>query len=257
MSSVINSIARFLDVLTALNQHNGATVSEIAKLARLPRGTAHRIVETLRAQGYVRRDVDAGSVWLTRKVRLLSSGFERQSWIDEHAGPMITEFARRIGWDAGLTTSDGGVILNRMSTHTTGPMAINPRTKDMPVPLLATASGQAYLAFAEPDLRETLIRACQRQTNPLLRGTPEQVRMFRAKVETIRQRGYAWHDHAKYGTAVAVPFYAGVAVQGCITMHFPAGALDRVEVEKTYLPQLWALAEKIGDCVERLAEAAP
>ncbi|MDX2221313.1 MAG: helix-turn-helix domain-containing protein [Rhodospirillaceae bacterium] len=254
MTSVINSITRFLEVLTALNQHNGATVSEIAKLARLPRGTAHRIVETLRAHNYVRRDMDAGSVWLTRKVRLLSSGFERQSWIEQHAWPMIADFASRIGWDAALTTSDGGVILNRMSTHTTGPMAINPRTKDMPVPLLATASGHAYLAFAEPELRETLIRACLRQTHPQLRGTPEQVRDFRAKVETIRQRGYAWHDHVKHGTAVAVPFYAGVAVQGCISMHFPAGALERGQVEQSYLPQLWSLAEKIGACVEGLAE---
>ncbi|MCB2109072.1 MAG: helix-turn-helix domain-containing protein [Rhodobacteraceae bacterium] len=250
MSSTINSVVRFLDVLMALNQHNGASVSELAKLTGLPRGTSHRIVETLRAQGYVRRDVDAGSVWLTKKVRSLSAGYENQNWLDALAKPVVDELARKVGWDVALTMPEGGVLLNRLSTQTEGPMAITSVTRDFPLALLDTASGRTYLAFAQPNVRETLIRACLRETPARLRGTPDQVRQFRADVETIRARGYALHEHEKFGTAIAVPFYAGVAVHGCLSMHFPAKALGRAEIEESYLPQMWAAAEKLGALVE-------
>jgi DNA-binding IclR family transcriptional regulator len=52
----IRSLLRGLDVLEAVRGQEGLTVTEAARRVRLPRTTAYRILETLRAGGHVVRD---------------------------------------------------------------------------------------------------------------------------------------------------------------------------------------------------------
>jgi DNA-binding IclR family transcriptional regulator len=52
----IRSLLRGLDVLEAVKGQEGLTVTEAARRVRLPRTTAYRILETLRAGGHVIRD---------------------------------------------------------------------------------------------------------------------------------------------------------------------------------------------------------
>lgn len=52
----IRSLLRGLDVLEAVRGHDGVTVTEAARRVRLPRTTAYRILETLRAGGHIVRD---------------------------------------------------------------------------------------------------------------------------------------------------------------------------------------------------------
>ena len=52
----IRSLLRGLDVLEAVKGQDGVTVTEAARRVRLPRTTAYRILETLRAGGHVIRD---------------------------------------------------------------------------------------------------------------------------------------------------------------------------------------------------------
>lgn len=52
----IRALLRGLDALAVLSTSRGLTVTETARRARLPRTTAYRILETLRAGGYVARD---------------------------------------------------------------------------------------------------------------------------------------------------------------------------------------------------------
>jgi hypothetical protein len=54
----IRALLRGLEALAVLSNSRGLTVTETARRARLPRTTAYRILETLRAGGYVARDED-------------------------------------------------------------------------------------------------------------------------------------------------------------------------------------------------------
>ncbi len=52
----IRALLRGLEALAVLSASRGLTVTETARRAKLPRTTTYRILETLRAGGYVIRD---------------------------------------------------------------------------------------------------------------------------------------------------------------------------------------------------------
>jgi DNA-binding IclR family transcriptional regulator len=52
----IRSLLRGLEVLAALAEGEGLTVTQAARAVRLPRTTTYRVLETLRNGGYVQRD---------------------------------------------------------------------------------------------------------------------------------------------------------------------------------------------------------
>lgn len=52
----IRSLLRGLDVMAALAEGEGLTVTQAARKVRLPRTTTYRVLETLRVGGYVQRD---------------------------------------------------------------------------------------------------------------------------------------------------------------------------------------------------------
>ena len=54
----MRGVVRTLGVLRALNEHNGARVSDLAVNTHIPRPSLYRILETLRDLGYVRRNPD-------------------------------------------------------------------------------------------------------------------------------------------------------------------------------------------------------
>jgi DNA-binding IclR family transcriptional regulator len=52
----IRALLRGLEAMAVLSASRGLTVTETARRAKLPRTTTYRILETLRAGGYVVRD---------------------------------------------------------------------------------------------------------------------------------------------------------------------------------------------------------
>ena len=74
----MRSLARGLDVLKALNRAPGgqASTTDLAKACGVHRTTVKRLLETLRAEGFVRHGERDGQYYLTFEVRRLSEGFE-------------------------------------------------------------------------------------------------------------------------------------------------------------------------------------
>ena len=75
MVKQVRALERGLDLLEGLNENDGADIASLAERTGLPRGTAYRMMETLIAKGFVTKGPDGASYWLTKKVRVLSSGF--------------------------------------------------------------------------------------------------------------------------------------------------------------------------------------
>ena len=96
-----------------------------------------------------------------------------------------------------------------------------------PLPFHATASGLAYLAFADPAWRETTLKA--RSFDAVTPHTPTQTSQIRALVEQTRQRGYAVSDQTFENevVGVAVPFFDehGCA-QGTLAVATPTSRID-------------------------------
>jgi IclR family mhp operon transcriptional activator len=239
----VNSIVRSFAVLNALNANNGSTVAQIAAMTDLPRATAFRILETLRTLGYVERGNQNGAFFLTANVLGLSKGFAGQGWVEEYAKPLIASLSRECVWPVSLTIPRNSSLVMRLSSDYESPMIETRFNTGTLLPLLATASGYAYLAFTQATQREALISAALNETNEKLRGTAVQVLEFRSNIATIVQKGYAYYcgySHnkgLKRTAAIAVPVRTkdgGVA--GCLSMRFFASALNKKALEDKFIP---------------------
>ncbi|MCB2109073.1 MAG: helix-turn-helix domain-containing protein, partial [Rhodobacteraceae bacterium] len=122
MSSIVNSIVRCISVLERLNAQNGCSVSQVAALTQLPRGTAFRIIETLRVRGFVERNPRTNTFVLTEKVRRLSEGFVNQDWVYDVARPLISKLAQQAVWPVSLSTPRKYSMVMRLSSDFESPL---------------------------------------------------------------------------------------------------------------------------------------
>src|SRR5207247_8907072 len=105
-----------------------------------------RVLETLAAEGYVRRSESDDSFRLTVKVRELTEGFTDDEWIAQVAAPILGELLEKIVWPSDLTTLDGDAMIIRETTHRFSPLSFHRSMLRRRMPLLYTASAQPSLA---------------------------------------------------------------------------------------------------------------
>jgi IclR family transcriptional regulator, mhp operon transcriptional activator len=247
----VRGLSRGLAVLCALNRSAGgiATVTEIAQACAMHRTTVKRLLETLRADGFVRHSDRDGQYSLTFEVRRLSEGFEDEAWVSEVAGPAMRDALRRIVWPCDLATAEAGFLVVRESTHRLSALSQHRAMIGERLPMLVTAAGRAYLAACGELEREALLELLRQRTDrsgELARDTAWVVRTIR---ETLR-RGYAYNDgewsrEAAF-SAIAVPVKAGRRLIAAVNMVFPKAAVSRHDLDARFAPELLRLARAIG-----------
>ncbi len=214
----IRSFARGLDVLSALNRHGSATALTLARETAVPRATVYRLLQTLLESGYVGRGTADDRFHLRLKVRSLSEGFEDEQWIMAIAGPDLVELTRQISWPFDLATLDGLSMMIHGTTHRIAPLSIDRNMVGQTMPILGSASGLAYIAFAPKQERQNLLALLARSTKPddALARDPTQVRHLilatRRGGYGLRQGGQIW----PHTGSIAVPIRVGNRVLGCI-----------------------------------------
>lgn len=246
----VEGLARGLAVLRALNAAGGgiATPNELAAGTGLHRTTARRLLETLVADGFVRKSESDESYRLTLKVRELSEGFTDDEWISQVAAPVLGELLEKTVWPSDLTTLDGDSMIIRETTHRFSPLSFHRSMVRRRMPLLFTASGKAYLAYCPEDERRHLLE--------LLRaGNDEQASFARREavvarmLERVRQLGYAtnegdWKQEAKIA-AIALPVTNNANVLACLNVVFLKRAMSTEEAARRFLPAMRAAVARI------------
>lgn len=243
----IRALIRGLDALAVLNRRNGATVSEVAADIHLPRTTTYRVLETLCEAGYVFRDAADDRYRLTILVRGLSDGFDDEAWVSQIARPVLRELGREVVWPVAIATLAGTSMMMRETTDHRSPLAVERYAAGFRIPLLASASGRAYLAFCPPQQRDTLVdilSRSSREEDRLARNPGELARILNES----RAQGYATAIRARRASdeiALAVPVRIGDEVLACLTLRFSATALPMQAALDRFLPRLNNAAERI------------
>ena len=212
----IRALARGLDVLAALNRLGEATAGALAAESGVPRPTVYRVLETLRAGGFV---ATADERWSLRLgVRALSDGFEDDAWIGEIAAPALHALTAEIRWPCDVATLEGTAMVIRATTHKVAPFSIDRAMLGRAMPVLESSLGRAWLAFASADERRALL--------DMLGAGP----MARALAE-IRRQGFAVRSGGRWPhtASVAVPIRAGGRVLGCAAAIWMARAVPVAE----------------------------
>jgi len=246
----VQGLSRGLSILRAISQSaNGwASIAELSVVTGLHRTTVRRMLETLQAEGYVRRSASDDSYRLNQKVRQLSDGFTDDEWISEVANPILGELLQKVVWPSDLSTLDGDSMLVRETTHRFSPLSFHRAMIRQRMPILFTAAGRAYLAYCSDEERRQILQL-------LVAGNDEQASFARNRVligqmlEKVRRQGYAtnegeWSQQSKIA-AIALPVRHKEHVLATINIVFLKKAVSVAEASERLLPHLSAAVKRI------------
>ncbi len=246
MTKPVQALARGLDALAFLNRCNGANSNQVAIGIRITRGTAYRMLETMVGLGLLRKDVERGGYWLTQDVRQLSDGFDDESWITTLARPVMEELGARIGWPVMLTTPLGTQMVLRGNTDYRTPLVFNRYPVGHRVPMLGSASGRVWLAFAPTVTRRITLDLIAGGPLPWkeMASAPEKVARLLAGV---RRQGFAVAPSPieAGSTSLAVPLLVGDRCLGCLGARYFTRALPSATAREALVPPLRDAALRI------------
>ncbi len=215
----IRSFARGLALLEALNRHGSATALTLARDSGIPRATVYRLLQTLLEAGYVSRGLADDRFHLNLSVRQLSGGFKDAHWITAIATPLLLELTGRISWPCDVATLEGLSMVVRDTTHHVSPLSIDYNVAGRHLPMLASSSGLAYLAFAPAPERALLLDMLARSPAP--HDAPAREAQYVARlIAATRRRGYGTRQGGAiwpHTASIALPIRHDRRVLGCIT----------------------------------------
>lgn len=244
----IRALLRGLEVLHVLNQHNGATVSEVAATIDLPRTTTYRILETLCVAGYAYRAASDDRYRLTIMVRGLSDGFDDEAWVTQIARPYIHDLCREIVWPVAVATLSGSSMLIRQTTDHQSPLAVEKRGPGFRVPILASSAGICYLAFCPKEQRDSLLDILSKSRKDEDKPARNRKKVYEMLVET-RKRGYSIARRKRRISdelSFSVPVVAGDRLLASVAIRCSSTAVPEQEAVQRFVPKLRAVAQQIG-----------
>lgn len=232
----IQSLARGLAILDILSQSQGGTsITELAEILRVDKGSASRLMSTLAKHGYSERDPLTRRYFLGPQVIRLSGSLLTRMTLRETTRPFLGQLMQRTGECAHLAILAQGKTLYIDQAESPATLRVNVQVGQM-APLHCTALGKVLLAFGNGELPDRLERFTPR--------TITEQEALRHHLETVRQQGYAV-DNEEYDACVcciAVPVYDyRNKVVGAIGISGPA---TRLSPEK--VPELIATVVEIG-----------
>ena len=254
----VRSLVRGLDLLTALNARGTATLTELCADTGLPKATAFRLLQTLCAQQFVCRDDDTDQYRPAARACSLSSGFEDDAWLEEHARKHLSQLGDRLAWPLSLTTLAETRVLVRINTDSRSPLVVRRLAPGMTLPILESASGKVMLAFSSPEHQQRILESLQRSVMPADRLARHAGRV-NTMLGRVRKLGYATQVVARRVAdlrTLAVPILLGERAIAALAIRFAVTAVPQREEREIFLPALRRSAAMMGNEIQRDARAS-
>lgn len=233
----VNVVLRALHILRALNQQPVTTVDAIHKRTAIPKPTIVRLLQTLEADGLVRRAPQYGAYYLTSEVKALASGYHSEPRVVEAAAGPSEALTQDLKWPVAVAVHDGDAMIVRYSTIPHSPLSFFHSTINMRLSLVTQALGRAYLAFCSPTEQDALLELLARSSSEPIAGQEPAIRRMLAEV---RERGYALRDPRvrPESSTIAVPIFDGPRVVAAIGLTWFTSAMATEQAVARFLPPL-------------------
>ena len=251
----VRGLSRGLALLNALNRiDGGASVARLAADTGLHRTTVQRLLETLNAEGYVRRSDSDDRYCLNLRVRELSEGFRDEQWISAVASPLLGQLLKEVGWPTDLCTFDVDAMVVRETTHRFSKLSFHRSMIGRRLPMLQTASGTAYLAFCPEEERQRIIEFLARQPRMDCRLARDRGALAEHLARVVQQ-GYGdnhmnWTEEPKMA-GIALPIRGRQGLLGVLSLVYIASAMTPAVAASRHLSSMRAVVKTIeADAVE-------
>lgn len=246
----VTALQRGLDVLQTFSRENPVlTLTRVAELTGLSRGTARRLLHTLARLGYVRQD--GREFRLT--ARVLNIGYAYLSALDlvELSRDEMDSLGQLTGESCSVAVLDGTdvVYVARAPSQRIMSTALGLGSR---LPAHATSLGHVLLAgLTTPDLAAYLADA---DLEKFTTHTVTDGDALRAELEQVRAQGWALVDQElEVGMrSIAAPLRnrTGCAV-AAMNVSAPASRVTLDTMRRKLLPPLLSAAERISDMLAK------
>ncbi len=185
----VQSLARGLSVIRALNSAEPMSLSDIARASELSRASARRFTLTLEQLGYVQQS--AGRFSLTPQVLELGFAYLSALGLPEVAQPHLQRLVDEVGESSSISVLDGAAVVYvaRVPTRRIINVTINVGTR---FPAYATSMGRVLLSGLDRVACEALLD--QIELRPLTNRTITTRSELEAELDRVREQGFAIVD---------------------------------------------------------------
>ncbi|TKW65470.1 MAG: IclR family transcriptional regulator [Paracoccus denitrificans] len=247
----VEALARGLRVLESFtlpeseSQRGRMTLTDVGRLTGLTRGTARRLLLTLKDMHYV--DSDGKLFWLTPRVLRLAEGFRMPIGLGDRAAALLHELTRSINESASVAVLEGEsiVYIERVEVRRIYSSRIVNGTR---LPASCSSIGRMLLASQS---QEQLDIWLDRYPLPkLTEHTITDRAAFQAEVERIRALGYAIIDEElEIGIrSIAVPIVSRAGrVVAALNASTSTARHRTQDLREVFLPELRRTAAALAE----------
>jgi IclR family mhp operon transcriptional activator len=238
-------------ILQAVNRAGSLSMMQIAQVTHIPYPTTRRIVTTLVVSGMLEQEPARKHYRPTALVLSLAHGFQDHSGLTQIARPYLMSLTTSHLWPVSLVTRVGQTMIVRDCTHSISPIAMNNYFPGATFPLLECASGHVYLAYADDDEREQLLKAAAEAEAPVDALLLSQFQSGFLPRE-IRKDGYATRGRNRFTntpgrtSSIAAPIFMDGRIVAALTIIVFANSMKMNEAIRRYTHDLTAAAAAIG-----------
>lgn len=228
-SSTAQTVSVALELLEVIARHDALTLSEVARRTGLSMNRTHRLLSTLDASGYLVRD-RSKTYGLGPKLMYLGHRAARHDPLRQAASPVMDELAQQTGETIALAVRIGleRVLVDTRESQFSLQVSLSRNAR---LPLFVGALGRCLLAFAPPEVQESLLTGAFDGPSPQLLPAPD---VLSELLAGIREEGIADIPKGASEFSIAAPVLgAGGFAIAALGISGPATRLDK-EQDKRY-----------------------
>lgn len=244
VSTLSGSLPKGLALLEILSSDDAPLgVTSLAKRLDIPKSGVHRLLQVMRASGWVRQTAD-GLYECTFKLWELGQRQANRVRLRDAAAAAMASLADRTRETIFLAILDRSEVLYLDVINSPQPVQVNTRTADR-LPALCVASGKVLLAYGADD---SIIDAAARRFGSLTHSTPPHLEELKAELARIQQQGFALYmgecEESVRGIAAPI-FDSGSRVVAALSVGSPKERMtDPVILQ--LIPQVISAAKAIS-----------
>lgn len=243
----LEGLERALSVLRVLNQHGGATVSELARITGMPRAAVNRYIVTFINLGYVLQSKPGSGLRVSVRALELSRGARTDDWVTTVALPEMSALCHDIGWPIGLESIVAARLAILVNTDAISPFVAKPLDQQVTFPLIGRASGHVLLAFTNAETREDLLKCALADDSALLTRAGMTVNKLMEKLRNVIELGYDTQRVSRANWVVlAVPILTVGQARLSLSVRFRSNAIPLERAIARFIPKLIKTSQAIA-----------
>ena len=225
--SVVHRTAALLRAVSA-DTGTGVNTTELSRRTDIPRATAHRLLESLAAEGLVERDARSGQWFLGPEIYVLGAASAPRYNITEKAAADVAALARETGESAFFSLRRGDHTVVLLGEDGDFPIRSHVLYEGARFPLGVVSSGMAVLAYLPDEVIHAYLERADLQSEW---GSGFRTDVVWERIAVTRETGWAINP----GQVVEGSW--GMAAAVFDTRQNPIGALTLTGIETRFNPE--------------------